>query len=323
MNFLDFSSQIKQNKVFPAYLITGEDDYLKNQAVNMLVNFVAQNNEFNKSFFSTENLDEKKFFNVCNSGTFFGDKKIVVLKEFDSQKNNNLLENVKLYLKSPNSCTVFVIVANTEKTVFLNLSNIETIKCDRLSRNDLIEWITSYAQKNGGKISYQTAEMLVDYTNGYLNKIETELNKLLAFKNGEQIKDDDVSLLVKKDLEYSIFELTDSLAQKNTTKALKIVDDLLADRKTAPSILPLIFKFYRRLFYVSVSKMTDQEIADFLNVKEYAVKISRKQVGSFGAKSLKEIIELCEELDYKTKNSELTVENAIHILVFKILNFHK
>jgi DNA polymerase-3 subunit delta len=323
MNYLDLKKHLNSGNTFPSYLILGEDDYLKTSALKLLVDAVAPNNEFNQSFFTTENIDEKKLIEICNSGTFFGGKKIVVLKEYDGQKTPKLTESIKEYLKNFNESTVFVIVVNAEKSVFTLLKNIEQIKCDRLDRKLLTDWIVSTANKKNGKINLSAAELLVDYTNGFLSKIEIELNKLLDYKNGAIIDENDIVLLVKKDLEYSIFELTDALAQKNEQKALQIANDLLTDRKTASSILPLISKYFRRLFYVSVTKLSDSEIASLLNVKEYAINITRRQVGVFGAKQLKEIVELCAELDFKLKNSKIFIDNATHILLYKILLLNK
>lgn len=322
MKFLEFKNLLDKNQYVNSYLIFGEDEYLKNSALKTLLNLV-NGNDLNINIFSTDNLDVNKFINICNSGTFFGDKKIVVLKEYEPYKNNVLLEHLKQYLKNGNESTILVLVTNVLKSMFFELKQVEEVNCDRLDRDTLQSWIEKFVKQNRGSISYEATELLMDYTNGYLIKIENELTKLLNYKMNETITEDDVVNLVKKDLEYSIFELTDALAEKKETKALQITADLLSDRKQSMTVLPLIFKYFRRLFYVSVTKYNEEEIANFLKVKPYAIKLNKKQAMLFGAKNLKNIVEICSKLDYQLKTSKITINNAINYLVFSILSLNK
>jgi len=81
----------------------------------------------------------------------------------------------------------------------------------------------------------------------------------------------------------------------------------------------MISNHFRRLFYISVSDMSNAELASYLGVKEYAILKARKQVNNFSKAQLKKIINLTEEVDFFTKSGKMQAENALYYLVFNIL----
>ena len=118
-----------------------------------------------------------------------------------------------------------------------------------------------------------------------------------------------------KDVEFSVFELTDALSKKKGDKAIKLLKLMEKD----PGVFSLISNHFRRLFYVSISDMTNSELAALLNVKEYAIVKARELARGFSKAQLKKINALLEELDYNVKSGKLLASNALHLLVFNII----
>ena len=83
----------------------------------------------------------------------------------------------------------------------------------------------------------------------------------------------------------------------------------------------LIYKHFRRLFFVSITKESRSDLAKMLGVQEYAITKAQEQARLFSKRQLKEINDICIKLDYDLKNSNITVNNAIDLLVLKILNY--
>ena len=57
-----------------------------------------------------------------------------------------------------------------------------------------------------------------------------------------------------------------------------------------------------------------------LGVKEYAVKKGVEQSKLFTKRQLKDIVDSFAELDFETKSSDISLDNAIDYIVLKILN---
>ena len=88
--------------------------------------------------------------------------------------------------------------------------------------------------------------------------------------------------------------------------------------RTLPAI---IFSHFRRLFMVALN--TDRsrlELSQMLGVKEYAVKMTMAQVALFTKSQLKKINELCVKTDFDLKQSNISIENAINLIIMNILN---
>ncbi len=313
-----------QTEVLPCYIVSGEDYFLCESSVSLIEKQMfgeLSRTNINKQSFSTENLDIKEFVTTLNTMPFFADKKLVILKEYDCKNSNEIISQLKEYLKTPCASTVLVIVTLPDSSFFKPLeSSAEVVDCSRLDAPILQGWIKqNLSQYNPpATITIDAMETLINYCNSYLSKISKEITKLVSFSGGK-IEKHHVEELVPKDLEYSIFELTDSIAKGDNKKAELIKNDLMANRKTMSSVLGILSSYFRRLFYSIVSGDDTKTIASNLGVKEYAVIKSKEQAKKFGAKKLKDIVTISAELDYKTKTGLMSVENATDFLLLKIL----
>lgn len=323
MKFIQLKKSLAQN-ILPCYIISGDDYFLCNSSVELIEKQLfgsLMRTNINKQIFDTENLDITKFITALNTLPFMAQKKLVVLKEYDGKNSTETISQLKQYLKSPSSSTVLVIWTINTSSFFKPLFSLaEPVDCNRLDKNILCSWITQKLKDYNMdcSISQDAIDTLVDYCNFYLTKINSELDKLVWYTNGK-IQKEHVEQLVQKDLEYSIFELTDSLAKGDNKKAQMIKNDLMSNKKTSASVFPLLVSYFRRLFYALVSNGSNLEIANNLGVKEYAVTKAKEQAKKFGAKKLKDVVELCAELDYKTKTSLVSVENAVDYILLKVM----
>lgn len=316
MKFQELKLSLK-NSIKPIYLVFGEDLFLKNTSVSLIDNAVTGGNDINKVVVTTEEIDGKTLVDLCNTYGFFG-KKLVVLKEVDGKKSNDLLNKIKEYQKQPNMDTVLVVVMNEGSEFFAPLKyTTETVDCSRLNDDLLTKWILN---KINGKLKINSIALkqLIDYCNHYLSRIDLELDKLISFCENE-ITSLDVENLVQKDLEYNIFEFTENICKGNKQKALQIFEDLINDKKNYNMVLPLIENHFRRLFYVSVTKLPIEELASHLGIKEFAVKKIFEQTHRFSPITLKNILQKCEEIDAQIKTGMLQYVSATTNLVNYIL----
>ena len=331
MKFVELKSSLK-NEVLPCYLVQGEDDFLCNSSLSLIERQMfgeIMRNNLNKQVVSTENLDANKFIDILNTVPFFAKQKLVILKQYDDKVSNDIISQLKNYLLNPSFSTVLVIYALNSSDAFKSLkNNVTVVDCSRLDKKNITGWVLAKL-KNTKKmvdntevsvtINVDALDLLIDYTNSYLSKISMEIDKLIAYASSTITKQD-VENLVSKDLEYSIFELTEAIGQGNKTKAVMIKNDLMSNRKTFNTTLSVCSSFFRRLFLSITSPQPNSEIATMLGVKEYAITKSKEIAKKFGAKTLKQIVELCADLDYKTKTSEMSLENATDYLLAFVLN---
>ena len=322
MKFEELKNNLK-SKIEPAYLLMGVDEFLLSSAYNLIVKYSGMQMEgLNVMKFGEGIIDMKDVVRALNTLPVFCDKKIVYL-DIRMSKLNELknIKDLQEYLECPNMSSVLIVNLGSNDIKFID-KNIESIDCNRLGINIVSLKIKQIANMSNKNISEETIKLLYDYTLGDLAKITVELNKLISYVGDkDSIEISDIKELVTPSLEYQVFELTDALAKKNSIRVYQIISDMKAKKDEFRTLPAIIFSHFRRLFMVALNQDKNRmELSKLLGVKEYAVKMSMQQAGLFSKSQLKKINELLSQVDFELKQSNMSIDNAVGLIVLKILN---
>lgn len=322
MKFEELKNNLK-SKIEPAYLLMGVDEFLLSSAYNLIVKYSGmQMEDLNLIKFGEGIIDMKDVVRALNTLPVFCDKKIVYL-DIRMSKLNELknIKDLQEYLECPNMSSVLIVNLGSNDIKFID-KNIESIDCNRLGINIVSLKIKQIANMSNKNISEETIKLLYDYALGDLAKITVELNKLISYVGDkDSIEISDIKELVTPSLEYQVFELTDALAKKNSIKVYQIISDMKAKKDEFRTLPAIIFSHFRRLFMVALNQDKNRmELSKLLGVKEYAVKMSMQQAGLFSKSQLKKINELLSQVDFDLKQSNMSIDNAVGLIVLKILN---
>ena len=322
MKFEELKNNLK-SKIEPAYLLMGVDEFLLSSAYNLIVKYSGmQMEDLNLIKFGEGIIDMKDVVRALNTLPVFCDKKIVYL-DIRMSKLNELknIKDLQEYLECPNMSSVLIVNLGSNDIKFID-KNIESIDCNRLGINIVSLKIKQIANMSNKNISEETITLLYDYTLGDLAKITVELNKLISYVGDkDSIEISDIKELVTPSLEYQVFELTDALAKKNSIRVYQIISDMKAKKDEFRTLPAIIFSHFRRLFMVALNQDKNRmELSKLLGVKEYAVKMSMQQAGLFSKSQLKKINELLSQVDFDLKQSNMSIDNAVGLIVLKILN---
>lgn len=322
MKFEELKNNLK-SKIEPAYLLMGVDEFLLSSAYNLIVKYSGmQMEDLNLIKFGEGIIDMKDVVRALNTLPVFCDKKIVYL-DIRMSKLNELknIKDLQEYLECPNMSSVLIVNLGSNDIKFID-KNIESIDCNRLGINIVSLKIKQIANMLNKNISEETIKLLYDYTLGDLAKITVELNKLISYVGDkDSIEISDIKELVTPSLEYQVFELTDALAKKNSIRVYQIISDMKAKKDEFRTLPAIIFSHFRRLFMVALNQDKNRmELSKLLGVKEYAVKMSMQQAGLFSKSQLKKINELLSQVDFDLKQSNMSIDNAVGLIILKILN---
>jgi len=308
----------------PVYLLSGIDEYLISTSYNLIVKYSGiQFEDLNIIKFSEGIIDCDDIVRALNTMPVFSDKKIVLLDLRMARKSE--LKNVKRlneYIDCPNNMAILVISMGANDEDFgINKKSIEIVDCNRLDMKIVEAKINATLQSKFKIISSDAMRLLIEYCLCDLAKIIIEIDKLVAFVGDrEKIEKRDIEIIVNRSIEYQIFELTEALSKKDSNKVYTILKDMQSKKEEYKTLPSLIYSHFRRLFHVALNQhLSNFEISKMLGIKEYAVKITQNQVKLFSKSTLKRINDLCIDLDYNMKQSNMTVENAIELLVLNIL----
>ena len=320
MKFIELKSSL--NIIDNAYYLFGKDAFLLSSAQKLIENACAPlMPDFNIARFNEEDFDVCKILEACSSYPLGDNFRCVVVKGGDF--NKSVLEKFTNYLKAPNKSTCLVIVEPIGGKEFGGklLSKYATqVDCNYLEETLLKKIVAKNLGDLGVRIDVQGLDALVKYCNYDLTRLNLEISKLANFVGkGNMVDVAAVDKLVSKDVEYSIFELTNALSEKNNKKCFDVLNFLVESGQSAQMLLALILNSFRRMFYAVITKATNADIASMLDVKEYAIKIAKAQGMKFTPVKLKKILELGANMDLEIRRGGIDSLNAVYTFVSNIL----
>lgn len=300
-----------QKKIEPCYLVQGEDILLYDKALELIKDACnLQLEEFNFIKFDEDSFNGDAVIDTLQTLPMGSEKKIVLLKNI-TKLSEDFKKKLISYLKNPVLSSCLVIFDFFNKFDFI-IS--EKVSAKRLDEKSLAEIIEKEITDSGKLIKKDAVELLISYCCDYYSLIHNELQKLKSC-NRDVIETRDIENMVTREVEYTVFELTEALSKKDADKAVSLLNLMDKDTKT----FSLIANHFRRLFFVSISKESDADLSKLLGVKEFAVVKARQLAKNFSKIQLKNIYELLDDVDLYIKNGQMQIENALYYLIFGIL----
>lgn len=300
-----------QKKIEACYVVQGEDILLYDKALELVKNACKlELEDFNFTVFDEDSFSEQAVLDCLQTLPMGSDKKLVLLKNI-TKFGESFKKSLREYLKNPVPTTCLVIFDFFNKFDFLIA---EKVSAKRLDDASLQALIAAELKKSGKTITPDACEKLIASCCNYFFLIFNELSKLSACDEDE-ITAEIVESLVSKETEFTVFELTDALSKRDADKAVGLLNLMEKDTKT----FNLVLNHFRRLFFASISDLSDRELAELLGVKEFAITKARSLAKNFTKLQLKNIYEMLNDVDFYIKNGQMQVENALFYLIFGIL----
>lgn len=304
MKFIDLNKNLKE-KVNNLYNIIGDDGFLIKQAItNFKYALIKDFEEFDYYKADAENMKASEADAIVSTLPLGNEYRLVIFVK-PSSEVVKMLNNYNF-----NDSPVVVVCVNAEK-----LNNAEVVDCEKLDRIDISKYVLNYLSKNKLSIEERALDYLIEATNSNMSKISNELNKLISYcVDCDTVTIDVVTNLVSSTSEYAVYMLTNAIDNKDYTSYQKILNEM-SKNASMGEIYSYLGKHFRRMQYVALNK-NDEEIAKILNIKPYAVKMSRQNIAKNGIKFYIDLYQKYIELDFEIKSGKITPANALYKLIF-------
>jgi DNA polymerase III subunit delta len=314
MKFVELKKQLNE-KVKNCYILYGNDNFVIGLAEKMIDKFCGNEcSELNKNYFNDENINFDNILDLIYQYPLMNDRRLVVIRNFKSV-NKEGIKVFEKFLSNPPDFSTLVIESDST----FKLENAEVVDCNKLDQNSIISWISLNLKDKNKQITLDGANKLVQYCDFDLGRISNELDKLLSMPN-EKITSDLVENNVSKDNNFLIFDITDSIGRKDCDRALTVLNNFLQNKGKEQLIYGLISSYFRKMFYASCCNESNEEIANYFNVKEYAIKKAREQSRFFGTRKIKIICDKLNYFDSQIKIGNMNIVNALYYIVIYAIN---
>jgi len=300
-------AQLAQGTFAPLYVIVGEEDLLRDMALDALRTALLGEggNDFNCDLFYGDDVSGVEIVTCASEIAVFAARRVVVVKAADKLSAREC-EAILPYLKEPNDSAAVIFVAQKldgrlKFTQALAKAAV-TIDCSPLREAQWLPWLKQDAERVGVLLNEEAFELLKEACGGSLYSIRRELEKLAAYvSSGQTITAEDVATLRGTEPGASVFDLTLAIGERNHGRVLAILARNLEAGEAPLRILGSLAWQYRRLWKVKEAARQggrEGEAARTLRMDPYKVRVFLDQ---FPDTHLYEALRLFLDADAKLK----------------------
>lgn len=322
------------------HIFLGKDEFSIEEAIGDLKALIDSPELVDANFTRVNASDTSagELYAISNTMPFMASRRLVILEGLvgslskinnDRQKTETRDSEkatwstfVDMVAVLPNTTELVIIIedSNSRNNSWLQkLSAIGKVKrFDELLNRDLHKWISERSINKGLRISRGGILLLSDMIGSNLRLLDSELEKLSIYANGEPVTEEEIGLMVSHVREMSIFEVVDSMLESRFDDALKA----LANLHKNTSIGQVITMLARQIRLILIAKdlhsqnLRIQEIAERIHINsKFILDKLRYQSNRYSYDAMKYIHSGLLDLDLAIKTGKTKEHSVDGVLV--------
>lgn len=320
----NIQADIKSGNFKQAYLLYGDEAYLKQQYKHNLVKALNPDGDtMNFNHYEGKGVDVKQLIDLCETMPFFADRRVILLEDTGFFKNKS--EELADYMKElPDYlCMVFVeSEVDKRNRMYKAVKACGTIaEFARQDEKTLMRWAAGILGKAGKKITQRDMELLLTKTGTDMGNLRMELEKLICYTEGRDVVTaEDIEEICTTQTTNSIFDMVRAVTEKNQKRALDLYYDLLTLKEPPMRILFLLAKQYRQLLQVkqfAEAGLAQQEMSSKLGVPSFAVRNIASCARAYTISELEQAIKDFVDAEESVKTGRLEDKLSVELLIIK------
>lgn len=344
MDFVKFFSGLNKDGLRNLYLFYGEEELLKREAVNRVKALAVPPlmEEMNFTVFEGGRAAAEQITAAVETLPFMSGKRVIFVKDInlsasgkDRLKQEEMERLEKCFAGIPEfSC----VILTTRHTVDARMKLVKTIKANGMVieftklKPDMFEkWVIKQFELRGKKLK-TTAAKAFSASVGYFGKnssktlddVVNEINKLAEYcKDKVYIEESDFGKVLPETLDVNVFRLVDAVGYRDTSTAVKVLEDMKLAGEPGLKILFMISRQFRLLYQSRQMKdlgYSSKAAAAKLRVQPFVAASVMKQASRFNADELKEALKACSDTDFRIKSGKIDQWLALELLIIGLGN---
>ncbi len=321
------SEDIRQNAFKQAYLLYGEERYLRRQYRDKLRTALCDGEDtMNTHFYEGKDVPVGEIIDLAETLPFLAQRRVIFITNSGLFKSGG--EKMAEYLAAPNETTFFVF---SENEVDKRSRLYKTVQSKGYAaefgiqdERTLKRWIAGVLAKEGKKITENTVQLLLAKTGADMDNIQTELEKLVCYcLDRDVIMDEDVEAVCTTRVSSHIFDMIGAVADRQQRKALNLYYDLLALKEPPMRILFLIARQCNMLLQVKELKTggyDNRAIGAKIGVPPFIVQKYVNQSAKLKTSVLRKAVQQCVEAEEAVKSGRMNDVMSVEILIMTVLD---
>jgi DNA polymerase-3 subunit delta len=273
----------------PVYLIYGSEELLLERAVRRLRERLASvaDLDFNMETFDGDSAGADEIINAANTMPFMSERRLVIVRGVDKMAaaEQGLLAD---YAKDPAPFTALVLVATKVNRGSRLYKAVDALKgaaeYAAPKRGEYPAEVTRLFAEHGKQAASDAARALVDAVGRDLRRLDTEVDKLVAYVGDrDRVTAADVAAVVTAGA-VTVFEFTDAIGSRDTGVAVAKLRRLLAAGESVHGLLAMAVRHVRSLLGARAlmdRRVRTDEMAPLLGMAPWLVRNTVSQAANF------------------------------------------
>ncbi len=331
MNYKEFMTELFNKKSRGIYLIDSKEEYLKETVIEQAKDLISFPDFNYIEIKGKKTIEEIK--TAMDTYPVMEDKKVLVWRNIDLSKNNikeyedicNLIveeiENLADFL-------TFIIISeeNIFKGKFYKAIKKygQIVEIERLNNNELVSFIGKRFVKNKKKIKKTYINEIIERFS-YLNKnsqidlyeVVNTVDKIIANSDKDEVLLEDVHDQLDQVLDLNIFNLTDSLSQRDTKTAMNTYLYMAKDIDEIFKIFYMLVRHIRNLIGIKIltrDSYNDSFMQKSLAISSFELRKDKGFIRNFSLDELFDLQDFLYSCDLKQKSEDFDMN--LNMLMF-------
>ena len=327
------------------YILSGPDDFSLGQSLEDIKHKIGDQTMLaaNTTTLDGHQITVNELRTVCESVPFLVEKRLVIIKGLlerfeprsrsSRQKKVNKVTNqpdgyqsLGNYISQTPDSTVLVLTEGGIKSnnpLFRMLARKAVVMSFPLLRDTkLRHWLQQRVAEEGGNISPQAVELLINLVGSNLWIMASEIDKLLLYALGRRIEEEDVQTVVGYAQQVNVFTMVDAIIGFKARLAEELLQQLLQGGAVPPYLLVMLSRQIRMIVRAKELKkqgITETETQNKLGLtSEFAVRKTLQQANRYSLPRLKQVYQQLLETDLSIKTGKYDGELALNILIAEL-----
>ena len=279
------------------------------------------------NYIALDGEEVKNIIDDIETPAFGFSKKLIIAKNTglfkkETKKKSGeievLREKIKTYLSDnftqiEETVNIIFIEEEAEKNSLLDFIDKNGIVCKftELKPIDIKKRLKAICNGYKVNVDEKTLDYFIECCGTNFQELINEIRKLIEYasENGTITKESIDKLAIKK-IESIIFDLTDSLGQKDIKKSLEVLNNLIFEKEPIQKILITLYNHFKKLLIVKLAINYNKDIAQMFLVNKY-----KNQARLFKIEELQIINQELIDLDFKYKNGLVDLQVGLEAIL--------
>ena len=330
----ELDKKIQLNNLCGIYLFYGENSFALESSIKKIKKSFGEL-ILGINYISVDSSNIDNLILDLSTPAFGYEKKLIIVKDSNllkkeakskKSKDSELQIKISEYIEEnienimENSLLIFCEEKIEKNSLYKTIEKYgDVCNFENLKEYELIKKLKSICKAYEVGTDESTLKYFVELVGIDMQECINEIRKLIEYAGkGGTITKDSIDLLTIKKIEAVIFDLTDSLGNKDIRTALQVLGNLQYNKEPIQKILINLYNHFKKLYIVCLAVKSNRDVEKCLNLKSnqmFLVGKYKKQASYFDERTLRIIIRELYLLDVNYKSGQIDLNVGLETIL--------